>query len=493
MLSKLYNYTINLKNNQLYNKIIGIFLFLFILSLFFPIRHVFLSPEADLTGQYSDFTSFSLYLSDILLITTCFLLLIPPRTKSLISPINKGNNEKIVLSNITDLDNNSAVVRGRRGGEIWTKLRSIVNRQLLIVLLIFWLILGLILHFSHTTLFWTLKWLELIVAYGTVKLVTSDKLLVTGLKEQFFKVFVGFSVIQSIIALLQFYKQTSLGLYRLGESHLSVTTDNVAKLLVDGNTYIRSYGSFPHPNLLAVFLVTAIILSIYLYLNSTWKWQIVWGTSIFLNILGLTVTFSRAAYLALALGLLLFFGFLFFPLSLWERVRVRVRDFITVIVIVIVSSTFSCLLFRSFLLTRVTISDNAVTERVEYNNIGLRMIQDNPIFGVGAGESVLHMEQYSNKPLEPWQKQPIHNYFLLSAAELGIPGMLLLIWIFLSHLKSAYTDFLVTRNPLLVTILCSFLVLMLFDHYFYTLQQTQLLLWITLGIIAATKKEAIAP
>jgi O-antigen ligase len=206
-----------------------------------------------------------------------------------------------------------------------------------------------------------------------------------------------------------------------------------------------------------------------------------------------------------------------------------------VFVIVIISSAFSFLLFRSFLLTRVTISDNAVVERIEYNKIGLNMIQANPIFGVRAGESVLHMQQYlphtnfnndknqnyqklnqqsmpidsfSSKKLEggetkllkPWQKQPIHNYFLLSAAELGIPGALILIWFFLYHLKvliyklKASQDFQPTTYYLLLaTILCSFFILMLFDHYFYTLQQTQLLLWIILGIIASIKKETLVP
>ncbi len=456
-----------LKNNQLYNKIIDILLFLFILSLFFPIRHVFLTFQAYLTGQYSDFTSFSLYLSDILLFTTCFLLFLP------------------------------------RGRGVLAKIKGFSLGWLPTTLLIIWLILGLILHFSSSTLFWTLKWLEFIVTYGTVKLVISEKGIENRIGQSLAAIFVSISATQSIIGLFQFYKQTSVGLYRLGEPHLSTNIDNVAKLIVNGKTYIRAYGTFPHSNLLAVFLVTAIIISIYLYLNSTWKWRIVWGIGIFLNILGLTVTFSRGAYLALALGLTIFFSIIII-----RQLKHHTNDFkkvVMVMVIVIVSSISSFLLFRSFLLTRFTISDNAVSERVEYNNIGLMMIKDNPIFGLGAGESVLHMEQYSKSKLEPWQKQPIHNYFLLSPAELGLPGALLLIWIFLSHLKAigylsaealakedklrATTDFpLATYYLLLTTLLCSFLVLMLFDHYFYTLEQTQLLLWITLGIIASQTK-----
>jgi uncharacterized membrane protein YjgN (DUF898 family) len=116
-------------------------------------------------------------------------------------------------------------------------------------------------------------------------------------------------------------------------------------------------------------------------------------------------------------------------------------------------------------------------------------------------------------PLNPYQIQPIHNYFLLAAAELGIPGMLILIWIFILHLKklvfgikydvSAELNtkyFIQNTNQnkekvlyklTLLTILISFLVLMQFDHYFYTLQQTQMLLWVVLGLIAAETKKSL--
>jgi O-antigen ligase len=353
----------------------------------------------------------------------------------------------------------------------------------------------------------------LIVAYETAAALAANyKLQITSYKCGIAKLFVVFSVIESIIGFLQFYKQASLGLYKLGESHLSASTYNVAKLVVDGHTYIRAYGTFPHPNLLSAFLVTGVLLSIFLFISTNKKWQILWGISIFINILGLTITFSRGAYLALTIGLFIYFGF-FFSLLLRRGVRgeVAVLKLLMTIAILIVSTAFSFLLFRSFLLTRVTISDNAVVERIEYNKIGLNMIQANPIFGVGAGESVLHMEQYADKPLEPWQKQPIHNYFLLSAAELGLPGALILIWILISHffrilnldilklfrncLPAGKAGKLEIRNLQLgllqlttLTILFSFLILMMFDHYFYTLQQTQLLLWIILGIIASQEK-----
>lgn len=165
------------------------------------------------------------------------------------------------------------------------------------------------------------------------------------------------------------------------------------------------------------------------------------------------------------------------------------RKVIAILMIFCGSAIISLLLFRPYILTRATITDQASIERSTYNKIGLQIIKDYPLFGVGIGESVLHMEQYSGMKLEPWQKQPIHNYFLLAAAELGIPGALILFWIMLTNLKSLILN--LKSEPkkfialAMIAILINFLILMQFDHYFYTLQQTQMLLWAVLGIIAA--------
>jgi O-antigen ligase len=92
--------------------------------------------------------------------------------------------------------------------------------------------------------------------------------------------------------------------------------------------------------------------------------------------------------------------------------------------------------------------------------------------------------------LKPWEIQPIHNYFLLAAAELGIVGAIILIYLFISYLKNLFllvwnkNTFSIYRLSLLC-ILIGYLILMFFDHYFYTIEQTQILLWMVLGLVAA--------
>ena len=125
------------------------FFFLFLFSLFFPIRYVIPTKSAYLIGVYSDFTSVSLYLSDIFLIITWFFCFLP-----------------------------------RGIGQFW----SIVKGQKSLVILLIWLILGLIWHLqdkSSLNLWYSLKYAEFIVAYGTFSYLFNK----TSIKSTFLKFF----------------------------------------------------------------------------------------------------------------------------------------------------------------------------------------------------------------------------------------------------------------------------------------------------------------
>ncbi len=147
-----------------------------------------------------------------------------------------------------------------------------------------------------------------------------------------------------------------------------------------------------------------------------------------------------------------------------------------------------------FLKTRATAEDSAVAERKIYNQIGVHLVKENPIFGTGAGESLLHMKRLSPVQLRSDQTQPIHNYFLLTAAELGLPAAALLLIMVLYPLalllrKLARKEGNATTAALAGAIVCV-LVLMQFDHYFYTIVPTEMALWVLLGAAAAETRLA---
>ena len=431
-----------------------IFFLLFLVSLFFQVRYIFPNQTAFQTGAYSDFTSISLYLSDIfLLLTWCFSFL-------------------------------------PRGGVIFLK----EIRSLGIITLIAWLIYGLVWRFSSlTSLNWWffVKYLELIVAYGTSVFLFRK----TGIKPLFIGLFIALSSSQSILALWQFYIQRSVGgiIHRLGESVLSPKMLGIAKIVSSGTEYIRGYGTFPHPNLLSAFLFTSVLLCIYKFVISIApRAKVIYSLALLVNLLGLTVTFSRAAFLALAIGLIILLSFLLFSKDMISN-----REKFRLLAILFLSVIICFAIFQPFLATRATVTDDASLQRIFYAKIGLKMVEQHPVMGLGIGDSMLHMNQYSPIPLQSWQIQPIHNYFLLAAAEVGIVGALILLWIFLSHINSLWRRIKTEKDfsekffkLTLLLIFIGYLILMQFDHYFYTLQQTQMLLWLTLGIIATETKKS---
>ncbi len=427
-------------SRETYQKLAKISYFLLIISLFLPVRKVFFSNSAYQTGAYSDFTSFSLYLSDILILTTCLLIFLP-----------RGENLRPFY--------------------------HVVRKPFFLIL---WAILVFLLNFKHLSslnLYFLLKYAELIVAYGTTVILFKDRKLLYNAAW----LFISFCSLEGLLGLLQFFSQKSLGLKWLGESVLNPSMFGVAKIVSGGTQYIRAYGTFPHPNLFAAFLVIGVLLSFYLFSTVKRGYQrILSGAYLCISILGLFVTFSRSGFFAVTVALFLMGAYLIYT----KAPGIKLAS-----VLVLASVGAGLVMFFPLLATRATLSDNSSLERIEYSRAGLEMIKDNPIFGVGIGESVLHMEQYMHRALQPWEKQPIHNYFILIAAEFGLPGALFMIWFLWQHLqmllkrlKIQFKDF---PAMILAASLLAILLLMQFDHYFYTLEQTQLLLWLTLGVSAS--------
>jgi len=84
--------------------------------------------------------------------------------------------------------------------------------------------------------------------------------------EIFIVIIIYSAFFQSFLAIFQFLKQKSIGFIFLKESFFNSSMTDVAKIIINGNIYIRAYGLFPHPNILGGFLLFSIIITI-LYLQ----------------------------------------------------------------------------------------------------------------------------------------------------------------------------------------------------------------------------------
>ncbi len=309
------------------------------------------------------------------------------------------------------------------------------------------------------------RWLKL-VEYVLFALYVSKNV---DLKKDFSTIVKLLSIgvfFESILAVAQWFKQGSIfGYWFLGENKYTVSTPGIATFDFFGAKKIRSYGTFPHPNVLGGYLAVVLPWIFYAGLKGVkeikerftiydFRPKVAGSARQFATlVLGLTAlffSFSRSAWLVGVLGLL---GQMFgrFPLSFYS----------------LLPSAYSLSFLR----------------RAELNWIALEMIKDHPLLGVGLNNFTVAMGQYGK--VSGWTRflQPAHNVYLLLAAEtgfLGLAAFLLLLLFTINDLRlTIYDPF---RRLLLVSLSQIFL-LCFVDHYFFTLQQTSLLFWLLVGLV----------
>ena len=241
----------------------------------------------------------------------------------------------------------------------------------------------------------------------------------------------------------------------------------------DGTRILRAYGTFPHPNLLAGFILFSLLGPISLYLTGKRFLApvlIVYGLGVAL----LALTFSRSAWLGLAFGLLM----LILKSKHLDRKKLSLLLFTSVFGFVIV------LLPRLPLVLARTV--NIVTNSEQFSFIGrawlnqeaIQIFWEHPLTGIGIGSFIIELAQRAGYG---YIIEPVHNIFLSAAAELGFGGILIIALLFISIARSSMR----VRNPngiAVSAILAAFGIISLLDHYLWTLAPGRLMLGLTLGL-----------
>ena len=314
------------------------------------------------------------------------------------------------------------------------------------------------------------------------------------------QVLVASGFFQSIIAWGQFINQKSLGLWLLRESPLNSTLTGIAKIDLAGFEIIRPYGGLPHPNLLAAFLFLSIFFLYFIWLRkkhtSVINCLITFALGWLIFCLGLT--FSRVIIAVFVLASLTYFIFVF-----REAKKKKDKELFRRLVFVSILFFVFCSLFVVLAWPEVSsrfslsIKEQAVVLRSFYNQTALSIIKEHPFLGIGLGNFVWEIRQMLHL-LAGWLHQPVHNLYLLIAAETGLIGLVLFLMFIFQLLKR----FIKQRTPrqnkfdagqamnsehyylLLFVVFCSLLI-GLSDHFLWSLQQGQLIFWLILGLIAS--------
>jgi O-antigen ligase len=279
-------------------------------------------------------------------------------------------------------------------------------------------------------------------------------------------------LINSAVGLLQFSMQRSLGLTLLGELPLDTTTSGMSVIGTDALHLLRVYGLSGHPNVIGGFAVVALVWSLGLIAKSSRRWLPAILGAWLLGWLTLLLAFSRSAWLGIALAL----GSIT-RLMLQRRVYRRYAGrAIAVVGMIVISSALLAYAFQPYLVERLTAPQSStlesvsIDERIDLMQAAVKLIELRPLTGVGIGNFIAGSQKFM--AVEPeW----VHNVPLLIASELGLPGLAM--WLvglaaMAASLGRSYR--LGTLEMWQILAACSIaamLVIMQFDHYWWTSSQ----------------------
>lgn len=325
------------------------------------------------------------------------------------------------------------------------------------------------------------------------------------------KILVFSGIFQSILAIAQFYKQSSLGLRFIEAGKYLPGEPGVATFVSNGEKIMRPYGSFPHPNVLAGFLLLAIFCFYCLWLSGNFKnkkIQVLYVICYMLHVFALFLTFSREVILPFIFVSFVFFLIRFFQLRTLYHTEERLaagKKLMILASFFVIFSVFSAVFVLPYFKTRfmeISVNEEAIDLRFFYNKMAVSMIKEKPILGIGMGNFADYSRNYpaflraankiynsgglTGQEIPEWLYQPVHNIYLLVASEIGIFGALvfviyLLIRIFKATKPIKPKEVSDVVGPMIFLFL-GFLALGLSDHFFWTLQSGGIMFWLAIAL-----------
>ncbi|NTW13561.1 MAG: O-antigen ligase family protein [Candidatus Moranbacteria bacterium] len=432
--------------------------FLFVSFLFFlPFQTVYLLREPMIGEEKWQYGTIGIYISSAVLV---FAVMIAATLKT------KAFGKKAF---------------GRLIRTMWRKRRS----DALLAIFVLW---------ASLSIFWARD--HALALYGfLILLVAADALMMArdmvrrGLLDRIVVALLLGAVTQSLIGIWQFLSQDTFSSTFFGMSTHEVWQAGTSVLKNDSGRWLRAYGTFAHPNMFGLYLAGVLLLAFWWivvstrlrWLEKSWK-RVAFSAMAAVILLGIFVSFSRLAWVGFSMG----FSVLF---SEWIRRR-RTTDPVTRKYVwaffgtVLISGAVFSFLLRETTFPRFDGStvdrEGSVTDRMTTYRDAVRVIRERPLLGSGIWNSTAELIS-----LDPgrsiWNIQPAHDVPLLVVAELGIPGLVLLI----CFLVSLTSEMIKKRSATATVMFLLFVPSLLFDHFLWDSVSGMLFLTTLLGIASS--------
>lgn len=315
------------------------------------------------------------------------------------------------------------------------------------------------------------KWIK-VVEFGFLGWWTAQNLKFNVYSLQLATLLLATVFYESVLAIWQFSRQSSIGgmWYLLGERTFNSSTPGIANAFINGELVLRPYGTFSHPNVLGGFLGLTLPVALIHFLHNSRKFnagrRLVVAGVMGIGLMALLLTLSRGAIL---------FGALCFVTVFYKYSRQITKTTMALMVVVLVMA--GTVIWPRLQALRVEFE--SIVVRQETNDVAIERWRQSPIFGTGLGTSplyrILREQKARNYSLS---SQPTHSIYLLVLAETGLIGFGLLAGtVFWAGWRLWRKGKILIFTPLLFM-----LTLGIFDHYWLTLQQGQLMFVLVLSV-----------
>ncbi len=306
--------------------------------------------------------------------------------------------------------------------------------------------------------------------------VAASDIIVTGPAGLFWKVLSLTVIAQAALAAWQAVTQSTapIGALFNGWPKEFSAGDSVAVVAVlpGVDRWLRAYGSFPHPNILGIFLAVALVM-VSLRAERSRLVRI----AQFAGVVGLSLTFSRSAWLALSLATVTWVattrGWRDIPTWIGRQLRSQ-RVLAALVAIGLLLSGARATQIDAFP------EANSLSQRQIYDDAAWSLIaQGRP---VGAGNLLIAEQRQGARVGEP-----AHNVFLITLAELGPLGVLAWLALLATIVASAWrsADPVARAGTLTLVVL---LPLLLLDHYLWTQPVGRIWFVLALAVLPAVTR-----
>lgn len=227
----------------------------------------------------------------------------------------------------------------------------------------------------------------------------------------------------------------------------------------------RATSTFDNPNVLAVYLIITTVFALgYTFESLSSKRALIYLGVFALNFAALVFTWSRGAWIAISISLMLFIGF-------------KLRRHAGIMMIILAALPYALFFLPEPIMLRIlsifNTHDTSASYRLSIYRSSLDMFRENPLTGVGVGS-----ESFSNAFLSYAENGVTaphsHNIFLEIACEAGAFALILFLCLLLSRIRhhASYAPYIKSSSVGSLSYVCAaaLFALVLFgmtDYIFY--------------------------